>query len=230
MGACYRCSTTVYNAQWFVRMKPLARLSGLWRTAPQSVPVLRLPLDGECTTGVYRQLWWGHQIPAWYCDDCGHITVSREIPTECGPATAAISGVTRTCWIPGFQRPLFSTLGWPEKTEDLGCPLTCWSPATHYFLLGSAHDILRHGTYEGAPLPYCADTWAFRDSQGRKCPNAGAASTHGMINPLEPTPCFNLCTGNSPATTCAFMTERCEAMRLPTRFGTPAIRFNESDH
>ena len=83
---------------------------------------------------ISRQLWWGHQIPAWYCDDCGEITVAREDPTQCqhcGSKNIRRDEDVLDTWFSSALWP-FSTLGWPEKTAGPGLFLshqTCWSPA-----------------------------------------------------------------------------------------------------
>ncbi len=130
VGRCSRCESVVeplISEQWFVRMKPLAE------------PALRIVREGkvkfvpERFTKVYenwmenvrdwcisRQLWWGHRIPAWYCQDCGKIIVARETPGKCphcgGPITQD-EDVLDT-WFSSGLWP-FSTLGWPDKTPDL---------------------------------------------------------------------------------------------------------------
>ena len=101
---------------------------------------------------ISRQLWWGHRIPAWYCDDCGHITVSahrRLTSAKCGsqehpPATSDVLDT----WFSSALWP-FSTLGWPDKTEDLDYfypTSTAGHRLRHHLLLGRAHDLLRHAS------------------------------------------------------------------------------------
>jgi valyl-tRNA synthetase len=131
LGKCQRCKTIVeplVSTQWFVKTKPLAE------------PAIRVVEDGriqfipENWTKTYyewmynirdwcvsRQLWWGHRIPAWYCSDCGKITVARETPSacaNCGSAKLEQDPDVLDTWFSSALWP-FSTLGWPDETEDL---------------------------------------------------------------------------------------------------------------
>ncbi len=131
VGHCYRCDTAVepfLSKQWFVKMQPLAE------PAINVVKTGELRFVPERFTGVYlnwlenirdwcisRQLWWGHRIPVWYCDDCGEIICQTEEPEKC---TKCNSGNLRQdpdvldTWFSSGLWP-FSTLGWPEETADL---------------------------------------------------------------------------------------------------------------
>ena len=130
VGRCHRCDSPVeplISEQWFVRMKPLAE------RALQVVREGKIKFVPERFTKVYenwmenvrdwcisRQLWWGHRIPAWYCDKCGKITVAKEAPAacpDCGGAVRQDEDVLDT-WFSSGLWP-FSTLGWPEDTADL---------------------------------------------------------------------------------------------------------------
>jgi valyl-tRNA synthetase len=131
VGRCQRCKTTVeplVSTQWFCRMKPLAE------PAIRAVEDGRIRFVPEHWSKTYfewmnnirdwcisRQLWWGHRIPAWHCADCAHITVSRTDPEECAhchsKSIAQDPDVLDT-WFSSGLWP-FSTLGWPEQTEDL---------------------------------------------------------------------------------------------------------------
>ena len=131
VGSCYRCHTTVeplISKQWFVKMEPLAG------------PAIKAVKDGEIKFiperfekiyynwmenirdwCVSRQLWWGHRIPAWYCGECGEITVSRDEPAgcgKCGGKDLTRDPDTLDTWFSSALWP-FSTLGWPEHTADL---------------------------------------------------------------------------------------------------------------
>ncbi|MDR3148824.1 MAG: valine--tRNA ligase [Oscillospiraceae bacterium] len=130
-GTCYRCGSVVEpiaSEQWFVKMKPLAE------PAIKAVEDGDIKFEPERFTKNYlnwmrniqdwcisRQLWWGHQIPAWTCAECGHITVSRDDPAECEHCHSSDivrdSDVLDT-WFSSALWP-FSTLGWPDKTPDL---------------------------------------------------------------------------------------------------------------
>ncbi len=132
VGHCYRCETIIepyLSKQWFVKMQPLA------------APGIRVVKDGTLTFFperwsktylewmenirdwcISRQLWWGHRIPVWYCEECDHLTVCRTPPTACGGCRSSRirqdEDVLDT-WFSSWLWP-FSTLGWPEKTPDLG--------------------------------------------------------------------------------------------------------------
>ncbi len=131
VGSCYRCKTTVeprLSKQWFVKMEPLAK------------PAIKAVEDGDIKfvperfSKIYfnwmnnikdwcisRQLWWGHRIPAYYCDGCGEVVVSKETPEKCPKCGGALrqDEDTLDTWFSSALWP-FSTLGWPVKTEELG--------------------------------------------------------------------------------------------------------------
>ncbi len=129
VGTCYRCKTVIepnLSKQWFVRTKPLAEKAaravreGRTVFAPQVWEKTYFEwMDNIRDWCISRQLWWGHQIPAWYCDKCGETIVSREDPTRCpcGGELRRDPDVLDT-WFSSGLWP-FSTLGWPEKTADL---------------------------------------------------------------------------------------------------------------
>jgi valyl-tRNA synthetase len=130
LGRCQRCKTPVeplVSTQWFVKTKPLAA------PAIKVVEEGRIRFTPENVTKTYyewmynirdwcisRQLWWGHRIPAWYCRDCGEITVSRTDPTacKCGSGRIEQDPDVLDTWFSSGLWP-FSTLGWPDETEDL---------------------------------------------------------------------------------------------------------------
>jgi len=131
VGHCYRCRTTVepyLSEQWFVRTKPLAEAGvkavqdGKIRWVPdQWEKVYYQWMENIRDWCISRQLWWGHRIPAWTCAECGHITVSEEEPSaceKCGCVRIVQDEDVLDTWFSSALWP-FSTLGWPEKTEDL---------------------------------------------------------------------------------------------------------------
>ncbi|NLB39457.1 MAG: valine--tRNA ligase, partial [Clostridiales bacterium] len=131
VGTCYRCATTVdplISRQWFVRMRPLAEpaieavRNGETQFIPQRFEKVYFNwMENIRDWCISRQLWWGHRIPVWYCDACGEVIVSRDDPTAC---TKCRSHTLRQdedvldTWFSSALWP-FSTLGWPDETEDL---------------------------------------------------------------------------------------------------------------
>ena len=231
VGTCYRCATDVepiISAQWFVKMQPLAREAirvvedGETKFVPDRFSKIYTNwMENVRDWCISRQLWWGHQIPAWYCADCGHITVSRDDATKC--EKCASTNITRDedvldTWFSSALWP-FSTLGWPEKTLDLD-----------YFyptdVLVTAYDIIffwvARMIFSGcehtkkAPFHTVFIHGLIRDDKGRKM----SKSLGNGIDPLEMIDkygCdalrFNLVTGNSPGNDMRFYAERCESMR-----------------
>ncbi len=131
VGTCYRCHNDVepiISAQWFVKMKPLAEEAirvvkeGETRFVPDRFSKTYLNwMENVRDWCISRQLWWGHQIPAWTCAECGHITVSREDACKCekcGSANIERDPDVLDTWFSSALWP-FETLGWPENTEDL---------------------------------------------------------------------------------------------------------------
>ena len=231
VGTCYRCHNDVepiISAQWFVKMQPLAKeaLRVVNEGETKFVPDRFAKTYTNWMENVHdwcisRQLWWGHQIPVWYCDDCGHMTVSRQDPTvceKCGSTHIQRDPDVLDTWFSSALWP-FSTLGWPEKTEDLD-----------YFyptdVLVTGYDIIffwvARMIFSGceqtkkAPFHTVFIHGLVRDDQGRKM----SKSLGNGIDPLEMAEKygadalrFNLVTGNSPGNDMRFYTERCEAMR-----------------
>lgn len=131
VGTCYRCKTTVeprVSKQWFVKMKPLAEPAiecvkkGETKIIPERFEKVYFHwMENIKDWCISRQLWWGHRIPAWYCDDCGEIIVAKETPTvcpKCGKDHLHQDEDTLDTWFSSALWP-FSTLGWPEKTPEL---------------------------------------------------------------------------------------------------------------
>ncbi len=231
VGTCYRCHNDVepiISAQWFVKMAPLAEEAvrvvndGEVRFVPERFSKTYLNwMDGIHDWCISRQLWWGHQIPVWYCDDCGEMTCVREDPTCC--AHCGSEKITRDpdvldTWFSSALWP-FSTLGWPEKTADLDYFYPTDVLVTGYDIIffWVARMIFSGCEHMGKfPFHTVFIHGLVRDSQGRKM----SKSLGNGIDPLEMIEqygCdalrFNLVTGNSPGNDMRFYTERCEAMR-----------------
>ena len=131
VGECYRCGTTVEtmtSEQWFVKMEPLAKpaIEAVRNRDTQFVPdrfskIYFNWMENIRDWCISRQLWWGHQIPAYYCDDCGEMVVAKEMPAvcpKCGGTHFTQDENALDTWFSSALWP-FSTLGWPEKTPDL---------------------------------------------------------------------------------------------------------------
>ena len=231
VGTCYRCGSDVeplISAQWFVKMEPLAK------------EALRVVNEGEVKFipdrfsktytnwmenvhdwCISRQLWWGHQIPAWTCEECGHITVDREDPTccaKCGSKNIVREEDVLDTWFSSALWP-FSTLGWPEKTDMLDY----FYPTS---VLVTGYDIIffwvARMIFSGCeqmkkyPFDKVFIHGLVRDDKGRKM----SKSLGNGIDPLEMADKFgadalrfNLITGNSPGNDMRFYVEKCEAMR-----------------
>ncbi len=231
VGTCYRCGTVVeplISPQWFVKMKPLAKAAievvkdGRIKFVPERFTKIYLNwMENVHDWCISRQLWWGHQIPAWYCDDCGHITVSREDACECEKCHSKRIHRDEDVLDTWFSSALwpFSTMGWPEKTADLDY----WYPTS---VMVTGYDIIffwvSRMIFSGMeqmkeePFKTVFIHGLVRDSQGRKM----SKSLGNGIDPLEMVEQygadalrFNLITGNSPGNDMRFYVEKCEAMR-----------------
>jgi valyl-tRNA synthetase len=195
VGHCYRCSTTVepyLSEQWFVRMKPLAEKAlkawkdGDVRFYPQRWEnTYQHWLEGIRDWCVSRQIWWGHRIPAWYCE-CGEMIVSRTDPAACpkcgGKRLSQDTDVLDT-WFSSWLWP-FSTLGWPEKTPDLArfYPTTTLVTAYDIIFFWVARMIMAGMEFMGrSPFKDVYMTSLVRDKQGRKM----SKSLGNGIDPLE---------------------------------------------
>ena len=196
VGSCYRCHTTIepmVSKQWFVKMEPLAK------PAIEAVEEGRIRFVPERFTKNYmnwmkntrdwcisRQLWWGHQIPAWYCDECGETVVAKEAPAacpKCGCTHLTRDPDTLDTWFSSALWP-FSTLGWPEKTKDLDYFYPTDTLVTGYDIIGFwvSRMIFSGLAYTGkAPFHTVCIHGIVRDSQGRKM----SKSLGNGIDPLE---------------------------------------------
>ena len=231
VGCCYRCGTVVEpltSPQWFVKMKPLAKAAidvvkdGRIKFVPERFTKTYMNwMENVHDWCISRQLWWGHRIPAWYCDDCGKITVAREDPCECEYCRSKNIRQEEDVLDTWFSSALwpFSTMGWPDKTPELDY----WYPTS---VMVTGYDIIffwvARMIFSGMeqmkkePFHTVFIHGLVRDSQGRKM----SKSLGNGIDPLEMAEKygadalrFNLITGNSPGNDMRFYVEKCEAMR-----------------
>jgi valyl-tRNA synthetase len=231
VGECYRCGTTVEpitSPQWFVKMQPLAEeaLAVVEDGRIQFVPERFVKIYNNWMTNAHdwcisRQLWWGHQIPAWYCADCGHVTVSRTDPTECEQCHS--KNITRDedvldTWFSSALWP-FSTLGWPDKTPELDyfyptSVLVTGYDIIFFWVARMIFSGMEHMKME--PFKTVLFHGLIRDAQGKKM----SKSLGNGVDPIEVINTygadalrFNIVTGNSPGNDMRYYPERCEAMR-----------------
>ncbi len=231
VGTCSRCHHDVeplISAQWFVKMEPLAREAirvveeGETRFVPDRFSKTYLNwMENVRDWCISRQLWWGHQIPAWTCGDCGHMTVSMEDPCQCekcGSKDIVRDPDVLDTWFSSALWP-FSILGWPEKTEDLDFFYPTDVLVTGYDIIffWVARMIFSACEHTGKPPFHTVLIHGLvRDDKGRKM----SKSLGNGIDPLEMADRFgadalrfNLITGNAPGNDMRFYVEKCEAMR-----------------
>ena len=230
VGHCSRCNTTVepmVSKQWFVSMEPLAK-PALEVVRDKSIEFVPERFTKTYTNWlesirdwcISRQLWWGHRIPAWYCQNCGETIVTTETLTECPHCHGKVEqdpDVLDT-WFSSALWP-FATMGWPENTEEV----KHWYPTS---VMVTGYDIIFFWVArmifmglefkEEIPFKYVFIHGLVRDSQGRKM----SKSLGNGINPLEVIEeygadalRFTLVTGNTPGNDMRFYMERVEANR-----------------
>ena len=230
VGTCYRCGTTIEpraSMQWFVKMEPLAKpaieavKNGDIRFIPERFEKNYLHwMENIRDWCISRQLWWGHRIPAFYCDDCGEMVVTKEenpVCKKCGKPMRQDPDTLDT-WFSSALWP-FSTLGWPEKTADMEdfYPTTVLITAYDIITFWVSRMIFSGLEYTGKkPFSDVLIHGLIRDSQGRKM----SKSLGNGIDPLEIIDTygadalrFALTTGNSPGNDMRFYIERVEASR-----------------
>ena len=230
VGHCSRCNTTVepmVSKQWFVSMEPLAK-PALEVVRDKSIEFVPERFTKTYTNWlesirdwcISRQLWWGHRIPAWYCQDCGETIVTTETLTKCPHCHGKVEqdpDVLDT-WFSSALWP-FATMGWPDNTEEV----KHWYPTS---VMVTGYDIIFFWVArmifmglefkEEIPFKHVFIHGLVRDSQGRKM----SKSLGNGINPLEVIEeygadalRFTLVTGNTPGNDMRFYMERVEANR-----------------
>ena len=230
VGQCYRCGTTVEpitSKQWFVKMQPLAEKAlevvkdGTVKFVPDRFSKTYINwMENVHDWCISRQLWWGHRIPAFYCEACGETTVSREDITtcpKCGGKVRQDEDVLDT-WFSSALWP-FSTLGWPEKTEDLQyfyptSVLVTGYDIIFFWVARMIFSAMEHMNKE--PFKYVLIHGLVRDAQGRKM----SKSLGNGVDPLEVIEefgadalRFTLATGNSPGNDMRYSVEKVTASR-----------------
>ena len=231
VGTHDRCKTTVepmIKPQWFVKMEEMAKpaidalQSGRLKFVPESFGKTYMHwLEGIRDWGISRQLWWGHRIPAYYCEECGEMVVSRDMPEKCpkcGCSHLKQDEDTLDTWFSSALWP-FSTLGWPNKTEELDYfyptdVLVTGYDIIFFWVIRMVFSALEQTGTE--PFHTVLIHGLVRDSQGRKM----SKSLGNGIDPLEVIDKYGadalrltLITGNAPGNDMRFYWERVESSR-----------------
>ena len=232
VGTCYRCHSTIepmVSKQWFVKMEPLAKPAiesvekGEIKFVPERFTKNYMNwMKGTRDWCISRQLWWGHQIPAWYCDECGETVVAKTAPCtcpKCGGSKLTQDPDTLDTWFSSALWP-FSTLGWPnEDSEDLKYFYPTNTLVTGYDIIGFwvSRMIFSGLAYTGkAPFSTVCIHGIVRDSQGRKM----SKSLGNGIDPLEVIAQygadalrFMLVDGSTPGNDMRYIEKKVEAAR-----------------
>ena len=231
VGTHDRCKTTVepmIKPQWFVKMEEMAKpaidalQSGRLKFVPESFGKTYMHwLEGIRDWCISRQLWWGHRIPAYYCEECGEMVVSRDMPEKCpkcGCSHLKQDEDTLDTWFSSALWP-FSTLGWPNKTEELDYfyptdVLVTGYDIIFFWVIRMVFSALEQT--DQVPFHHVLIHGLVRDSQGRKM----SKSLGNGIDPLEVIDKYGadalrltLMTGNAPGNDMRFYWEKVEASR-----------------
>ena len=230
VGTCYRCGTTVepkVSTQWFVKMKPLAGPAidavkdGRTKFVPERFEKIYFHwLENIRDWCISRQIWWGHQIPAFYCDECGEMVVTKENEAYCPKCGKKMrqDDDTLDTWFSSALWP-FSTLGWPDQTEDLKYFYPTNTLVTGYDIIPFWVMRMMFSALEQmgeVPFDTVLIHGLVRDSQGRKM----SKSLGNGIDPLEVIAeygadalRFMLATGNSPGNDMRYIDDKVKASR-----------------
>ena len=231
VGTCYRCHTTIepmVSKQWFVKMAPLAKPAidvvrkGDTKFIPERFEKVYFHwMENIKDWCISRQLWWGHRIPAWYCDDCGEVMVAKDAPEKCckcGSTHIHQDEDTLDTWFSSALWP-FSTLGWPDKTPELEYFYPTSTLVTGYDIIFFWVIRMVFSALEQTgevPFHHVLIHGLVRDSQGRKM----SKSLGNGIDPLEVIDKYGadalrltLMTGNAPGNDMRFYWEKVEASR-----------------